>query len=267
MIPLSKKLEQWCRHKTGEEKILNTKGWTQQLCSAELNEDANRIISSFGNKEFEALVGFIDMQGFSTLAQGKSPAEVRDIAAPFISVVIEAARKYGCFIDKTIGDEVMVVMPWYDQDTILSDAELPHRKIHIYELSYLLRDLIHHLKLCLPSVRFSAGFAFGSLILDRVGGKEYSEWTVYGACVNAAKRLQSRPRIDEWDGHHVLAVGQLEAEASHFRHQVEMWASTQFAGDPVKRISPFFGTEPFKGVGSVIFAQAAIEAAAANTDD
>jgi class 3 adenylate cyclase len=260
MIPLSKSLEQWCRHKSGVEKVSNQAGWTRTLASAELNEDAGRIISSFANKEFEGLVGFIDMRGFSALSQGMTPTRVHSIVAPFLSTVIDAARKYGCFIDKTIGDEVMVVMPWFELDTILSDACLPHRKVPIYELSYLLRNLITTLRGSLPLVRFSAGFAFGNLILDRVGGDEYHEWTVYGNCVNAAKRLQSRPPAPEWSGHHVLAVGQLESELSDFRFQLAMWTSAQSPNDPLKRISMVHGREEFKGVGSILFAHSAIEA-------
>jgi class 3 adenylate cyclase len=258
MIPLSTNLEQWCRHKTGVEKILNKSGWLITKASAELNKNGEKIISSFGNREFRAMVGFVDMRGFSDLSQGKRPTEVREIVVPFISAVIEVARKHGCFIDKTIGDEVMIVMPWFEEDTVVSDAELPHRKAPIFALATLFRDLIIKLKETVPSVRFSSGFTFGNLVLDRVGGDGYSEWTVYGNCVNAAKRLQSQPLHDGWFGHHVLAVGELETELSHFPNDLDLWVTTQFGNDLVKRISPVAGKKQFKGVGLVNFAQSAI---------
>lgn len=258
MIPLSKKLNQWCLHKFGVEPVTNHAGWTKTLASAELNEDAHKIISSFGKKEFEGIVGFIDMRGFSRLSQGKSPTEVHAIVAPFLTAVIETAGKHACFIDKTIGDEVMVVMPWFDEDTVLSDACLPHRKVAMYELTYFIRDLIVSLSEQTPDVRFSAGFALGSLLLDRVGGDQYSEWTVYGNCVNAAKRLQARRTPEEWGEHHVFAVGQLEYELTSIHIQLDIWEKDCPAD--LKRIAMFKGKEEFKGVGPIIFAHSAIEA-------
>jgi hypothetical protein len=259
MISFTKNLQQWCWHKGGVEKILNTSGWTSSKASAELNQNGSEIISSFGQREFTALVGFIDMRGFSALSQGKRPKEVQAIVAPFISIVVDAATKHGCFIDKTIGDEVMIVMPWFEHDTVLSDARLPDRKVPIFALEYLLRDLIVAFDKQLSSARICAGFAYGELILDRVGTADYGEWTVYGNCVNAAKRLQARKFSDEWEKEHVIVVGELEAERSDFRYQLDMWVSTRFPNDPLRRLSPLMRKEDFKGVGSIIFAEAAVQ--------
>src|SRR5438445_487161 len=73
---------------------------------------AEDFIDSFGKREFFAGICFIDMQGFSDLARDKSPSEVRALVAPFLESVVRAATVLKCFIDKTIGDEVMLVMPF-----------------------------------------------------------------------------------------------------------------------------------------------------------
>src|SRR5947199_5264477 len=112
MVASTAKLQAWLRHKAGLQRILNTSGIQDLNEAVELNKDGQEIISSFGKRDFVAMVGFIDMRGFSTAARGKTPTQVREIVAPFISVVVEVATRHDCFIDKSIGDEVMVVMPW-----------------------------------------------------------------------------------------------------------------------------------------------------------
>lgn len=262
MIPLSHKLEQWCRHKLGTERILNTQGIQDLNEAVELNKASQQILSSFGNKEFKAMVGFIDMRGFSKAATGKSPAEVREIAAPFIAAVVDAATRHECFIDKTIGDEVMVVMPWFDRDTILSDVRMPTRQIPEIDLSCLFSDLIENLQKRTPTTKFSAGFAFGTLVLDQVGGGSYSEWTVYGNTVNAAKRLQSRQPADSWADENVIAIGAIAADNPDYEKGLRTWvqAIEPAGGGPLKLISPVVGQEDFKGVGPVAFIHSAIEA-------
>jgi len=259
MIATSRKLEAWSRHKVGTDRILNTQGIQDLNEAVELNKSGQAILSSFGNREFRAMVGFIDMRGFSKAASGKTPAQVRDIAAPFISAVVEVAARHECFVDKTIGDEVMVVMPWFDRDTVLSDVRMPDRQIPEIDLSCLFSDLIKELRKCLPAARFSAGFAFGNLILDRVGSDEYAEWTVYGNCVNAAKRLQSRQACEHWAGHNVIAVGALESEKPEYQKELQTWIQIEPVGGPLRLLSPIVGTEEFKGVGLVSFIHAAVE--------
>lgn len=253
MIPPSTNSEKWCRHKSGAEKILNTQGIREMNEAVELNKAGQEILSSFGNREFRAMVGFIDMRGFSTAANGKSPAQVRDIVAPFIAAVVKVASRHECFIDKTIGDEVMVVMPWFDRDTILSDIRMPNRSVPEMDLSSLCSDLIKELRITVPAAKFSAGFAFGNLILDRVGSDEYGEWTVYGNCVNAAKRLQARPPREDWIDQNIVAIGALESEQPGYKKGLETWIQIEPAAGPLRLLSPTVGTEEFKGVGLVSF--------------
>lgn len=260
MIGTTERLKTWLQHKAGSQRILNTTGIRDLNEAVELNQSGQGIISSFGNREFQAMVGFIDMRGFSNAAAGKSPAQVRDIVAPFITAVVQVATRHECFIDKSIGDEVMVVMPWFERDTILSDARMPNRQIPEIDLTCLCADLIRDLNARAPDVRFSAGFAFGSLILDRVGAEDYGEWTVYGNCVNAAKRLQSRPPAEPWNGQHIIAIGALESEKPNYQKYLETWMQCIApVGGPLEFLSPTIGKELFKGVGSVAFIHSPID--------
>src|SRR5947208_2457094 len=62
---------------------------------------SGRLNESFGNKEFDAGIFFIDMAGFSELARGKTPREVSAVVCPFLRTVIIAATDNKCFVEKT----------------------------------------------------------------------------------------------------------------------------------------------------------------------
>jgi class 3 adenylate cyclase len=259
MIPTSLKTEKWLRHVSGTEQILNTSGVRKLTEAVELNQRGEEIVSSYGKKEFTGMVGFIDMRGFSNKAKGKTPLEVHNLVTPFISTVVEAATKHECFVDKSIGDEVMVVMPWFENDTVYSDVQMNHRQYPLVDLSCLLFDIIKILARESSDVKFSSGFAFGKMLLDQVGNENYSEWTVYGNCVNAAKRLQSRQTCQHWSEQHILAVGALESEYPKFDQELKTWIQLVPAAGPLKLVSPIIGKEDFKGVGSAAFVHSAIE--------
>jgi len=91
MIVPTSELRAWIRHKAGLERILNTQGFQDLDEAVELSQSGQEFIYSFGNREFRAMVGFIDMRGFTKAAAGKTPAQVRDIAAPFIAAVVNAS--------------------------------------------------------------------------------------------------------------------------------------------------------------------------------
>lgn len=190
MIATSEAVSKWISHVWGAVQLAPKPGMRRLEEAVDLNRTANEIISTFGNKDFRALVGFLDMRGFSARAKGRRPIEVRDIAAPFVGAVVNAATAHHCFIDKTIGDEVMIVMPSFGWDVALADVGLEVRDPFLLELSELVTDVLIRLSSDMPAVQLSAGFALGPVTLHRVGSAHFAEWTVYGNVVNAAKRLQ-----------------------------------------------------------------------------
>src|SRR5262245_57024018 len=102
MIPTSAPLNAWLKHISGEEKMpiatsARLKAWLNAV-PADPTISSGRVMGTeltlypyadtFGRKQFYAFVGFVDICGFTELAFGKSPVEVRDIVAPFIQSVI-----------------------------------------------------------------------------------------------------------------------------------------------------------------------------------
>jgi class 3 adenylate cyclase len=241
----------------GEVQILPVPGRRPLEEAVDLNRDGARVISTFGKRRFAALIGFIDMRGFSERARGKPPAEVRDLAAPFVAATVDVARRHRCFIDKTIGDEVMVVMPSFGRDVGLSSLNLRVRNPLLLEMGELIVDLIEAMSACLPGVGFAAGFSMGDVVLDRVGSQDYGEWTVYGNSVNAAMRLQSMPirdsALSECKERHWLVTGAIEADEPEWKGELKAWVGVVPSVGRLRLVNPVLESNEFKGVGLMCY--------------
>src|SRR5207249_1658547 len=97
-------------------------------------------------------------------------------------------------------------------------------------------------------------------LLDKVGNDDYSEWTVYGNCVNAAKRLQSLDAPASLDHRNILAAGAILAEHSQFATELREWIRLSPALGPLNFLNPAHYERPLKGVGACAFVHTAIEA-------
>jgi len=225
MIPTSKVLEQWLLHSLGELKL---KPHSRLGKALELNRDCATVLSSLNGSPF-ALIGFVDMCGFTAMSKGKTPEQVRDIAGPFVSAIVEAARRNEWFIDKTVGDEVMLVWPLQPNEVDFEwtiSIEEPQLRI-----TMLIRDILSLSADRCPAVSFHAGFSFGQIVVAKVGGEQYSEYTVYGNAVSAAKRIQElsakdrSPRKGSY-----FAVGVLDDDPSPVPEmQLRQWFDSQFS--------------------------------------
>ncbi len=253
MIPASSPVEKWLLHVAGEQELKPKEGMRRLTEAVELNADAPQILSTFGSKEFRALVGFADMQGFSSQAQGRSPREVLAIAKPFVDVVIDVAKKRQWLVDKTIGDQVMAVCPLYGDDTNLADIGLLYRDDLVSEAVNFISDVLvgfrtHHME-----DRLSAGFAEGRLVLDKVGTPDYSEWTCYGNVVNTAKRLQNIHRPGDCGKTHWLVIGASKDECPDMDKRLDIWLRIWRAAGCLRLLSPEPKVESLKGVGDTAF--------------
>lgn len=253
MIATTKAVELWLRHATGVEKLNVPEGLVRVTEAVELNKDPIPILSTFGKKEFAAIVGFIDMRGFSGRSRGLCPTEVAALVRPFITAVVDAAARHQCFIDKTIGDEVMLIMPEFGEDAVCSDAGIEHRDSMILSLGSLIADIAKATRAIEPPVRFSSGFAYGRLILDRIGASAYQEWTCYGNVVNAAKRIQAEGNRGGAPDSDLLAIGAIDADEPGWADEVRAWANMHDQVGPLTLIKPLVETTDLKGVGLTTF--------------
>lgn len=206
------------------------------------------LARSFAKKEFDAAVSFVDMVGFTERARGKPAQEVAAIAAPFLKAVIEAATKNKGFIDKTFGDEVMVVMP------VFPDVSNP-----IDDVAWFIADAISQIEAGALNMAFRAGTAFGTVFLANIETPSHDEWSVFGNCVNGAKLLLTLPTRGQEPSPYRIILGALEDENPDFKESVRTWWQNASSGRSLRPLPRFewhasnIDAGELKGVGRVWF--------------
>src|SRR5262245_54942107 len=99
MTATSPELENLLRHYAGLQRLgsaFSRRNWDPPHVAFAVSRELALLSSlkeSFGKKEFDAGICFIDMVGFTDRAKGKTPKEVSAIALPFLRAVITAATE------------------------------------------------------------------------------------------------------------------------------------------------------------------------------
>jgi len=124
---------------------------------------------------------FVDIRGFTSLAERPSPAEVAGRLNRFYSLATNAVFRYDGTLDKMVGDQVMAFFgaPVHRHDhpqrAVQTALEIVRRVIAMAEEE---------------SLRVGAGIATGEAFVGNVGQGEVKDYTVLGDTVNVAARLQ-----------------------------------------------------------------------------
>jgi class 3 adenylate cyclase len=186
VIATSCAIKDWLEHRSG---VRRSSSFPFQVHrrALELNKRFDEL-SLFGNREIKAIVGFVDLVGFSESIANSSPREISSFLHPFLSGVIDATTRAQGLVDKSIGDEIMLILPDLEEGGGIAVE---------FNFQFLLSQL-DTLQLSLgSSYRFHMGFAFGLLYLDYVHGEGYNEWTFAGRTIILAKRLAALPRSEQ----------------------------------------------------------------------
>jgi class 3 adenylate cyclase len=217
-----KRVLEWLEHRAGVHRLSSHPRpyFTRAL---ELSDKGKAFAAVFGRKQIKGYVGFVDLVGFSTKVMGLRPSQVAERLRPFISGVINEAFGCGALVDKTIGDEVMFIVPDMGED-----GGVPA----IFEVRHLLARL-HDLQRGLRSrYPFRIGLSYGGQFVDRVAGKGYAEWTIVGESVNLAKRLHKVREATPDDGiGGAFGVLKTEIDEQKFRSILEFIVGL---GSPMK---------------------------------
>ncbi len=124
---------------------------------------------------------FVDIRGFTALAERLSPAEIAGRLNLFYSLATETVIRYDGTLDKLVGDQVMAFFgaPVHAHDH-------PGRAVQTaLEIMRGLSELEQNQRL-----HAGAGIATGEAFVGNVGQGETRDYTVLGDTVNVAARLQ-----------------------------------------------------------------------------
>ena len=137
------------------------------------------VDGSVADSRRQVTVLFADLSGFTTLASRLDPEEVHALLQRYFAVVDETVHAYGGSIDKHIGDAVMAVF-----GAPKTHTDDPERAVRTA------LDIHRRLTDFTPPLIAHIGIASGQVVASRTGSAAFDEYTVTGASVNLASRLQ-----------------------------------------------------------------------------
>jgi PAS domain S-box-containing protein len=166
------------------------KKYVRQYVSADLEDLSAEELSTFTYPERRFMsVSFTDMRGFTSMSEGLSPEEVRNIINTYLDEVIQAVEDQGNTVDKIVGDEVMALYgaPRYHKNHALRAIQTSWEQIqNLAEAQRLFRSQGKDIPDC------GVGVNTGDMVLGNIGGGSRSDYTVLGASVNLGARLCSQ---------------------------------------------------------------------------
>jgi adenylate cyclase len=131
---------------------------------------------------------FVDIRGFTSLAEQLNPAEVATRLNRFYDIATQAIFRHDGTLDKLVGDEVMAFfgapLHWQDHPgrAVTTAVEIMREVEAMAEQDRL---------------ELGIGISTGEAFVGNVGGKEVTDYTVLGDTVNVAARLQGAAKPGE----------------------------------------------------------------------
>jgi class 3 adenylate cyclase len=146
-----------------------------------------------------ASILFCDLRGFTAMAESAPPAEVVASLNEFFTVMTVWVRECGGFVDKFIGDAMLVVFGLFD-DTSGATGDHETARANAGAAAAVACALGMHERVAgLNAVRarrgqaplaVSIGIHCGDILAGTIGAADRHEYTVIGDAVNVASRLQ-----------------------------------------------------------------------------
>ena len=132
-----------------------------------------------------------DIRNFSGITNKMNPSDVAIMLNNYFDHMVKAIQKNGGIVDKFIGDAVMAVFGLMD-DKSNPCLQAVNAAIDMRKALRASNDK-SRLMQC-PSLDNGIGIHYGEVIASYLGSSERLEFTVIGATVNTAARLESKAR-------------------------------------------------------------------------
>lgn len=141
---------------------------------------AERAETAFDGREQMAAILFVDLQGFTTASESRSPSETASFLKDFHARLEATVTGHGGVIAQFLGDGAFVL--W---GLPQPDAEDPARAVACA------RDMLQRLKEWQPDMTARVGVHFGPVAMAQLGGHNQLQLTAAGDAVNVASRLET----------------------------------------------------------------------------
>jgi adenylate cyclase len=157
-----------------------------------------------GGELRRATVLFVDLRDFSGLAERAPPSEVVKTLNAFFTVMTGWVRECGGYVDKFVGDGMLVIFGLFEDQSDASQAAAAAAAIRCATgMRGRLADLNRRrAETGSAPLAMKIGVHSGDVVAGTIGAQERHDYTVIGDTVNVAARLQELCREQ---GHDVLA--------------------------------------------------------------
>jgi adenylate cyclase len=141
--------------------------------------------------ERTATVLFSDIRSFTALSAGKNSSVVLEWLNEYFTAMDEVIRQNGGFLNKFIGDGLMVLFGVPLSEGVQADACRAVRcAVQMQERVELLNS-VHRNDREFPNIKVGIGIHTGKLTCGNIGSRNRLEYSVIGETVNLASRLES----------------------------------------------------------------------------
>lgn len=134
----------------------------------------------------EMVVMFVDVRGFTSIAENLTPKESIALINSIFSTLQPAIQEYRGIINKYLGDGLMALFP-HGADDAVRAAIAMLKNLHVLSQERQAKGLL--------PIRVGIGLDGGELMLGTVGLEKRMEQTVVADAVNVASRIESATKI------------------------------------------------------------------------
>lgn len=140
----------------------------------------------------ETAVMFVDIRGFTEIAEDMNPAEVAELLNAYLSYVTGCVKRNGGTPDKYIGDCMMAY--WVPSDTCSDPAYMAAKAaVEMVSASGEMQKRLESRFGC--KLNFGIGINYGPVFLGNIGTSVLTDHTVVGATVNTAAQLEDHAPV------------------------------------------------------------------------
>ena len=144
-----------------------------------------------GGERKELSVLFVDIRGFTTLAEGMDPVDLSGLLNAFTDGMTEVILEQGGLVDKYIGDCVMAVFG--------APVDQPDHAARACRSALAMVAKVAELNRTLPQAKgrnlaVGVGVNSGPMVVGNMGSKLRFDYTVIGDNVNLASRLEGQTK-------------------------------------------------------------------------
>jgi adenylate cyclase len=168
------------------------KALVRRFATREVAQDLQTSGFTLGGKRVEATVMFVDIRGFTTLAESQPPEETIELLNTWYTLMFDAIGAHGGVVSLMIGDGLMAIfgaplpLPDHCECAVRSALEMQ-------ETMALFND--ERRAAGRPEIRIGIGIASGDMVAGYAGTNERATYTCIGDTVNLAARLEAQTKL------------------------------------------------------------------------